>query len=76
MVFARKQWRLVVHVQLAILILAIVLSLLRVIRRVGDDLEIWTVFRLRRLKVKQVYLCVVSHTGGKGGATIAALCCN
>jgi hypothetical protein len=55
---------------LAILILAIVLSLQRIIRRVGDDLEIWTVFGLRRLKVKQVYLCVVSHTGGKGGATI------
>jgi hypothetical protein len=55
---------------LAILILAIVLSAQRIVRRVGDTLEVWTVFGRRRLQANQVFLGVVTHTSGRGGATV------
>jgi hypothetical protein len=55
---------------LAILILAIVLSAQRIVRRVGDTLEVWTVFGRRRLKVNRFFLGIVTHTSGRGGATV------
>ena len=44
----------------SVLFLAVALSFQRAVRRIGDDLEVWTVLGRRRLAVKRVFLGVTT----------------
>jgi hypothetical protein len=72
-VFCRKPsdrpWQLIVYGLILCVFLAAALDAQRVVRRVADDLEIWTVLGRRRVKAKRVFLGV-TRGGGRGWPTV------
>jgi len=65
-----RPWQLIVYGLISFIFLAASLSLQRMVRRVDDELEIWTVTGRRRVKAKRVFL------GVKAAATRGAASTN
>jgi hypothetical protein len=53
-------WQTLIDCLLAIVLLAVVLGLQRVVRRKGDELEVWTVLGRRCIKAKRIFLGVTT----------------
>ena len=64
-----RPWMLIIEGLALCVFLAASLSLQRMVRRVDDELEIWTVLGRRRVKAKRVFLGVTVG-GGRGGRSI------
>lgn len=62
-------WQTLVDCVLSSVLLAVGLGLQRVVRRKGDELEVWTVLGRRRVKAKRVFLGVTA-AGTRNGLSI------
>jgi hypothetical protein len=67
---SNRLWQLIVEGLALCVFLAASLSLQRMVRRVDDELEIWTVLGRRRVKAKRVFLGVTVGGGARGGPSI------
>ena len=64
-----RLWQRLVCGVISFTFIAASVGLQRIVRRVGDELEIWTVLGRRRLKAKRVFLGV--KTSGRGFVDVA-----